>query len=70
MEDLLKFVERFVLALPGLLQAGIEVTAIAQQFKTMYSDMRANNRSPTAAEWQWLNDTLDPLEQRLQSDSI
>lgn len=68
MESILQFVERFVDALPGLVNAGKNIADLVANFQSRFSDMKTNMRAPTAEEWDWLNNTLDPMERDLQQD--
>lgn len=54
-------------ALPGLIQAGVNVLALINSTSATISKAQAENRDPTAAEWQVLDDMLSDLRKQAQA---
>jgi len=54
-------------ALPQLVQAGIDITAAVSSAKSKLELMQSENRNPTEAEWQELNDSISALRKELHS---
>lgn len=54
-------------ALPGLIQAGLDVVALVNSTNGVITKAQAEDRDPTPAEWQVLDDMLSDLRRRAQA---
>jgi hypothetical protein len=54
-------------ALPQLIAAGVEITAMATQARDRLQAMKDENREPTPAEWNELNDEIARLRGQLHA---
>lgn len=54
-------------ALPQLIKAGMDVTALIQESTARMQAMQAERRDPTPAEWDALNAQIDALRKELHS---
>lgn len=61
------FALQLLAQLPGLIAAGAQVVELVNQTRERLEDMQANNREPTAQEWEELNQRIDSLRQQLHS---
>jgi len=59
----LDFALQLLQQLPGLIQAGVEVMDLVHGVQ----EMRDQDRAPTAAEWDALNERIRSLQGRLHS---
>ena len=54
-------------ALPGLIQAGVEVHGIVTKYRDRLAEMQAEGRDPTPHEWDELNAEIDRLRGELHA---
>lgn len=45
--------------LPSLIQAGVDIMAVVNQGREQLQDMQAQNRGPTAEEWETLDASVN-----------
>lgn len=63
----LPFALEILTALPGLIKAGIDITALLSSSTKALNTMQAEDRGPTDAEWDALHAALKPLEDSIQA---
>lgn len=60
------FALAFLAQLPGLIAAGIDITASVAAHRAALEKMKSENRDPTPDEWAQLNERLNNDTRRLQ----
>lgn len=63
----LDFALQLLQALPQLVQAGVDVTSAITRGREQLEAMRAENRAPSAAEWDELNERIRGLRSQLHA---
>jgi len=66
-QSALNFALAFLNLLPELVQMTTEVEALWQNTTAALNNMIAQNRDPTDAEWQALNDQINTLRAKLNA---
>lgn len=61
----LAFVAQILGILPGLIQAGVEVTGFIQKYRDRIDEMATTGRDPTQQEWDELNAEIARLRGEL-----
>lgn len=63
----LPYAVQLLSSLPGLIKAGMDVTALIQDSTAKLHDMQANGRDPTQAEWDELDAKIKALQAELHA---
>lgn len=66
MGDALKYAMQLLGTLPQLISAGVEITGVIQRGRQALAAMQAENRAPTAQEWDELNAEIARLRGQLR----